>query len=105
VDAIHSMIPDDQRISAKNIAETLVISWERVGYIIQESLDMRKLSAKQVPKCLNTDKKHDRVLASQAILDQSWRDSVGFFNRLVTMDGLDPYIWSSDQRTIQGMET
>jgi transposase len=26
VDAIHSMIPDDQRISAKNIAETLVIS-------------------------------------------------------------------------------
>jgi hypothetical protein len=38
------------RTSAKSIAE-LGISCERVGYIIHEDLDMRKLSAKWVPKC------------------------------------------------------
>jgi hypothetical protein len=50
-----------RRISAKNIgvAETLVISYKRVGYIIHEILDMRKLSAKWVPKCLNADQERD----------------------------------------------
>jgi hypothetical protein len=33
----------------KKIAETLAIYRERVGYIIHEILDMRKLSAKWVP--------------------------------------------------------
>jgi hypothetical protein len=51
------------------IAETLAISQERVGCIIHEILDMRELSAKWVPKCLNTGQERDRVLPSQAILD------------------------------------
>jgi hypothetical protein len=47
VDAIHSMILGDCRISSSNkIAETLAISRERVGYNIHEILDMRKLSTK-----------------------------------------------------------
>jgi hypothetical protein len=53
-------------VSAKDIAETLAISRERVGYILHEILDMRKLSAKWVPKCLNADHKRDQALASQA---------------------------------------
>jgi hypothetical protein len=36
MDAVHSMILDDRRISGKNTAETLAISRERVGYIIHE---------------------------------------------------------------------
>jgi hypothetical protein len=50
MDAIHFIILDDSRISIKKIAETLKISRERVGYIIHEILDMRKLSAKWVSK-------------------------------------------------------
>jgi hypothetical protein len=61
VDAIHSMILDDRRISTNKIAETLAISRETVGYIIHKILGMRKLSAKWVPKCLNADQKHDRA--------------------------------------------
>ena len=45
----------DRRISAKSIADQLSISRERVGSTISEDLDMRKLSAKWVPKCLNAD--------------------------------------------------
>jgi hypothetical protein len=69
MDTIHSMILDNQRISAKKISETLVIYGERVGYITHEILEMRKLSAKWVSKCLNADQKRDQVLASHAILD------------------------------------
>ena len=46
IDQIHELISDDRRISAKSIAEQLGISSERVGSIIHEDLDMRKLSAK-----------------------------------------------------------
>lgn len=67
VDAIHSMIIDNWWIFTKNTAETLVITQERVGYIIQQIFDMRKLSAKWVPKGLDADQKHDHVVALQAI--------------------------------------
>ena len=52
-DQIHELILEDRRISAKSIAEQLGISHERVGSIIHEDLDIRKLSAKWVPKCPN----------------------------------------------------
>ena len=53
IDQIHEL--NDRHISAKSIAEQLVLSREWVGSIIHEDLDMRKLSAKWVPKCLNVD--------------------------------------------------
>ena len=46
IDQIHELIFEDRRISANSIAEQLGISRERVGSIIHEDLDMRKLSAK-----------------------------------------------------------
>ena len=49
-DQIHELIFEDRRISAKSIAE-------RVGSIIHENLDMLKLSAKGLPKCLHADQK------------------------------------------------
>jgi hypothetical protein len=64
MDALRFIILDDRRISAEKVAETLVISQERVGYIIHK----RKIST----KCLSAGQKCDRVLALQAILDQFW---------------------------------
>jgi len=57
IDQIHELILEDHRISAKSIAEKQGISRERVGSIIHEGLDVRKLSAKWVPKCLNVGQK------------------------------------------------
>jgi len=57
INQIHELILEDRRISAKSIAQQLGISREWVGSIINENLDMRKLSAKWVPKCLNADQK------------------------------------------------
>ena len=57
IDEIHELILEDRRISAKSMAKKLGISRERVGSIIHEDLDVRKLSAKWVPKCLNVNEK------------------------------------------------
>ena len=65
IDQIHELILEDRRISAKSITEQLGISRERVGSIIHEDLDMRKLSAKWVPKCLDTDQKRQRCHSSE----------------------------------------
>jgi len=55
IDKIRALILEESRISAKSIAEHLGISRKRVESIIHENLDMRKLSAKWVPKCLNAN--------------------------------------------------
>jgi histone-lysine N-methyltransferase SETMAR len=67
-DQIHKLILEDRRISAKSIAEQLGISREWVGSVIYEDLDMRKLSAKWIPKSLNADQKgHPLVLRLQKV--------------------------------------
>jgi len=58
IDQIHELILEDHWILAKSIGEQLGISCEWVGSIIHEDLDMQKLSAKWVPKCLNTVQKY-----------------------------------------------
>jgi len=86
IDQIHELILEDHRISAKLIAEELSISGERVGSIIHEDLDMRKLSAKWVPKCLNADQKRQRCQSSEQLLETFRRDPNDFLSRLVTTD-------------------
>jgi len=85
IDQSHELILEDRRILAKAISEQLGISHERVGSIIHEDLDMRKLSAKWVPKCLNTDQKRQRCQSEQ-LLEFFWRDPNDFLSQLVTMD-------------------
>jgi hypothetical protein len=80
--AIHSMILSKNIHWKDSAAETLVISQERVGSSIYEILDMKKLPAKLVPKCLNADQKRDWALASQAILGRFQQDHVGFLTIL-----------------------
>jgi len=67
IDQIHELILEDRRISAKSIAEQLRISRERFESIIHEDLDTRQLSAKWVPKFLNTEHKSPWCPSSEQI--------------------------------------
>ena len=86
-DQIHKIILEDRRISAKSTAKQLGISRERVGSIIHEDLDMRKLSVKWVPKCLNADQKRQRCQSSEQLLaffsarSKSFPDAIGSHGR------------------------
>jgi len=69
IDQIYELILEDHRILAKSIVEQLDISRERVGSIIHEDLDMRELSAKWVPKCLNADQKRQHCKSFEQLLE------------------------------------
>jgi len=56
------------------------------GWVHHEDSDMRKLSAKWVPKCLNADQKHQRHQSSEQLLEFFRRDPNDFLSRLMTMD-------------------
>ena len=86
IDKIHALILEDCRISAKSIAQQLGISRERVGSIIHEDLDMRKRSAKWVPKCPNTDQKRQRCQSYEQLPEFFRHDPNDFLSRLVTTD-------------------
>jgi len=90
---------EDRRISAKSIAEQLGISRERIGSIIHEDLDIRKLSSKWVPKCLNTDQKRQRCQSFEQILEFFRRDSNDFLSRMVIMD--ETWLYHYDPETKQ----
>ena len=99
IDQIHELILEDRQISAKSIAEQLGISRERIGSIIHEDLEMRKLSAKWVPKYLNVDEKRQRCRSSEQLLDFFRRDPNDFLPRLVTMD--ETWLYRYDSETEQ----
>jgi len=80
IDQIHELILEYCQISAKSIAEQLGISRERDGSIIHEDLDMRKLSAKWVPKFLNADHKRQRCQSSEQLLEFFRRDPNDFLS-------------------------
>ena len=99
IDQIHELILEDRRLSAKSIAEQLGISRERVGSSIHGDLDMQKLSAKWVPKCLNADQKRQRCQTSEQLLEFFRRDPNDFLSRLVTMD--ETWLYHYDPETKQ----
>jgi len=74
IDQIHELILVDRWISAKSIAQQLGISHEWVRSLIREDLDMKKLSAKWIPKCLNTDQKRQWCQSSEQLLEFFQRD-------------------------------
>jgi len=65
IEKIHELILKDFRILAKSIAQQLNITRARVRSIIHEDLEMRKLSAKWVPKYLKADQKRQRCQSSE----------------------------------------
>jgi len=99
IDQIHELILEDCRISAKSIAEELGISRERVGSIIHQDLEIRKLSAKWAPKCLNVDQKRQRNQSSEHLLEFFRRNPNDFLSLLVTMD--ETWLYHYDSETKQ----
>ena len=86
IDQIHEIILEDRRISAKSIPEKLGISRQRVGSIIHEDLDKRKLSAEWVPKSLKADQKCHRFQSSE----QVWK----FFGVIQMISCRDWWPWT-----------
>jgi hypothetical protein len=57
IEQVHDMVLDDRRMNVREIAGTKGISKERVGYILHEDLNMRKICARWLPRLLTADQK------------------------------------------------
>jgi predicted transcriptional regulator len=55
------MVLDDRQMKVREIAEIIGISKERVGYILHEELNMKKLCARWGQRLLKADKKRTRI--------------------------------------------
>ena len=58
VNKVHDIVMTDRRVTERYIASTVGKSQERVHSILTEDLEMRKLSARWVPRLLTVDQKH-----------------------------------------------
>ena len=65
IDKAHDIVLTDRRIKVREFIEVTGISHGTVISILHEQLDMKKLSARWVPRLLTMDHKHDRVTISK----------------------------------------
>jgi len=80
------MVLDDRRMKVCEIAETIGISKERVGYILHEEFDMKKLCARWVPHLLTADQKRTRMKISEQCFERFNKNKTDFVRRCITMD-------------------
>lgn len=86
IEKVHDMVLDDPRVKVREIAEAVGISTGSVISILHEKLDMRKLTARWVPRLLTIDQKRERVRTSQQCLDMFNHNPKDFLHRIITID-------------------
>jgi hypothetical protein len=69
IEQVHDMVLNDRWMKVREIAETIGISKECVGYITHEELDMQKLCTRWVPHLLTADRKRTHMKISEHCLE------------------------------------
>jgi hypothetical protein len=84
---IHDMLMDDRGVKVREIASAVGISSEQVRNILHQNLNMRKLSARWVPRLLTVAQKRNRVRCSMDNLQLFQRNPQDFRHCFFTVDG------------------
>jgi len=95
------MVLDNRRMKMRDISEIIGISKERVGYILHEELDMKKLCARWVPRLLTADQKRTRVKIFEQCLDRFNKNKTDFLHLFITMDETDSPLHTRIQTAIK----
>ena len=69
VNKIHDIQLVDRRVKIREIANIVKISTERIQNVLHETLGMKKLSAKWMPRLLTVKQKRNRMTTSKHCLD------------------------------------
>jgi histone-lysine N-methyltransferase SETMAR len=73
-------------MKVREIADTIGISKEHVGYILQEELDTKKLCARWVPRLLTADQKRTCMKISEQCLERFNKNKTDFMHQFIIMD-------------------
>ncbi|KAJ8958599.1 hypothetical protein NQ318_016320 [Aromia moschata] len=93
VKRVRDLLNTDRRLSVRLISETLDITKTIVHEIVLESLGIRKVCAKLVPKVLTDDQKARRVETCQELLD-TCEDNPAFLDDVIT--GVESWVFEYD---------
>jgi DNA-binding Xre family transcriptional regulator len=86
IEQVHDMVLNDRRMKVHEIAETIGTSKERVGYILHEELNMKKLCARWVPRLLTADQKRTHMKISEQCLERFNKNKTDFVRQFIAMD-------------------
>ena len=81
---VHKVVLGGHNLKLRETADTLKISEGSAFTILHESLRMRKLFSKWVPRLLTPDQKQQRVEDAERCLELFKRDKKNFLRRYVT---------------------
>jgi hypothetical protein len=84
IEQLHDKVLDDQQMKVCEIAETIGISKECVGYILHKEFDTKKLCTRWVPCLLTADQKCPRMKISEQCLEHFNKNKTDFVHQ--TMD-------------------
>jgi len=86
IEQVHNMVLADQRMKVHEIAKTIGISKERVGYILHEELNKKKLRIKWVPRLLTASQKRTRMKIYEQCLEYFNKNKTDPVHQFITMD-------------------
>ena len=95
---VHDMVLDDRRMKVREIAETIGISKERVGYILHEELDMKKLCARWVQHLLTADQKRTCMKIPEQCLERFNKNKTDFMRRFITVHVTKIYHYTPESK-------
>jgi histone-lysine N-methyltransferase SETMAR len=96
VAAVRAAIRGNRRLTVREIAEDIGLSFGSVQSILTEDLGMRRVSAKFVPKLLSSDQKEARVSAASDFLECVENDR-NFVGKIITGD--ESWVYGYDPET------
>lgn len=99
VKKIEDIVLADRRVTVRHLAEVTGISYGSVQNILTSKMNMKKVSARWVPRMLTDEQKKKRVDLSRANLAKFQADQENFLSRFVTMD--ETWIHHFDPETKQ----
>ena len=88
---LRNLINKDRRFTVRNLSSELNISKNTVCRILKHDLQMKKVSARWVPKLLSDDQKAQCVSCSEEFMDRYEAEGDAFLDRIVTQD--ETWLW------------
>ena len=95
---VEAMIMADRRVKVLEVATECQLSCGTVLNIIHRHLAMSKVSARWVPRNLNAQDRHQRVFASQELVELYEANEADFTARLVTGDETWIHHWDPESK-------
>jgi len=96
VERVSGMIRSNRRLTIREISEDLNISYGSVQNILTTDLNMRRVSAKFIPRVLTVERKQEHLSISLELRDRAASDS-SFLGNAITGD--ETWVYGYDPET------